>query len=528
MERAFTSPDTCQSDSQSELERRKDPRAAVSPLPQVDGNTLPRTSQWQTVKRCSFGTLSSSLGWFLILLISAVCALAEQRFPPPDFENGHQLPVTATPGPRAFLFQYLDVTVLATCLGLASWLALKRRSRKGLAALSIFSLLYFGFWRKGCVCSIGSLQNVSLALADANYLIPLTVIGFFALPLFFALFSGRTFCAAVCPHGALQDLVLLKPTKLPLWLEQGLSILPFIYLGLGVLFAATGSAFIICQYDPFVPIFRMNGRTVMVLAGVGLLLLGTFIGRPFCRFICPYGALLKVGATLSKWRVRVTPNTCTQCRLCEASCPFGALREPENTATSALKEERRRFAFLLALLPLLVAAGGWLGWRFSVPASMLDPTVQLAEHLARAPESQFKPGPLSPDELALERARRAPDEILISARQIRRKFTFDSSIFGAWVGLVVGVKLISLSLRRQRTDYEPDPGECFACARCFEYCPNELVRRGLPSPLIAAAAIGANAGSGSLMQSSDNVQPTLAPARTDKCSAIPRLKGPAV
>ena len=29
--------------------------------------------------------------------------------------------------------------------------------------------------------------------------------------------------------------------------EQGLSILPFIYLGAGVLFAATGSAFVICQ-----------------------------------------------------------------------------------------------------------------------------------------------------------------------------------------------------------------------------------------------------------------------------------------
>jgi len=34
-------------------------------------------------------------------------------------------------------------------------------------------------------------------------------------------------------------------------------------------------------------------------------------------------------------------------------------------------------------------------------------------------------------------------------------------------------------LRRRRTDYEPDRGECFACARCFKYCPNELVRRGL-------------------------------------------------
>jgi polyferredoxin len=90
--------------------------------------------------------------------------------------------------------------------------------------------------------------------------------------------------------------------------------MPYIYLGAGVLFAATGSAFIICEYDPFVPIFRMNGRTLMVLAGVTLLLLGVFVGRPYCRFLCPYGALLKLGGIVAKWRVRVTPDYCTQCR----------------------------------------------------------------------------------------------------------------------------------------------------------------------------------------------------------------------
>ena len=123
--------------------------------------------------------------------------------------------------------------------------------------------------------------------------------------------------------------MLLKPVKVPPWLEQALSVLPYIYLGAGVLFAATGSAFIICQYDPFVPIFRMSGRTLMVLSGAALLLLGVFVGRPYCRFLCPYGALLKLGAIVAKWRVRVTPDYCTQCRLCEASCPFGAMREPE-------------------------------------------------------------------------------------------------------------------------------------------------------------------------------------------------------
>ena len=418
--------------------------------------------------------------------------LAEQRFPPPEFESGHQLPVATTPAARAVLFQYLDVVVLAACLGLASWLIYKRRSRKGLMALSIFSLLYFGFWKKGCVCAIGSLQNVSLALCDRSYAVPIGVVAFFVLPLVLALFAGRSFCAGVCPHGALQDLVLLKPVKVPPWLEQALSVLPYIYLGAGVLFAATGSAFIICQYDPFVPIFRMNGRSLMVLSGAALLLLGVFVGRPYCRFLCPYGALLKLGSMVAKWRVRVTPDYCTQCRLCEASCPFGAMREPQASPADAqaLAKDRRRLAWMLALLPVLLVGGGWLGHQFGAPASRLHPTVSLADQLVRAEGTVPNLGPQSPDDLALERARQTPKEILTEAAGIRHRFDIGGWIFGAWVGLVIGAKLISLSVRRKRTDYEPDRGDCFACARCFEYCPNELVRRGL-MPATAPALGGA-------------------------------------
>ena len=154
---------------------------------------------------------------------------------------------------------------------------------------------------------------------------------FFVLPLVFALFAGRTFCAGVCPHGALQDLVLLKPVKVPAWLEQALSVLPLHLPGRG------GAVRRHRQRLHHLPIRSvrarssgMSGRTLMVLSGAALLLLGVFVGRPYCRFLCPYGALLKLGAIVAKWRVRVTPDYCTQCRLCEASCPFGAMREPES------------------------------------------------------------------------------------------------------------------------------------------------------------------------------------------------------
>jgi polyferredoxin len=438
---------------------------------------------------------SRTLLRWLLQGVALICwlssAFAEQRFPPPEFEGGHQLPITVTPPARAIVLQYLDVAVLFGALALTTWLIYKRRARKAVLGLSIFSLLYFGFWRKGCVCSIGSLQNVALALFPNGYAIPASVIAFFVLPLVTALFFGRTFCAAVCPHGALQDLVLLKPLKVPAWLEQGLSVLPFVYLGAGVLFAATGSTFLICQYDPFVPIFRMNGRVLMVLAGVALVLLGVFVGRPYCRFLCPYGALLKMAGAVSRWRVRVTPNFCTQCRLCESSCPFGALRQPElnQSRTQDLARDRRRLGWLLLLLPALVCGGAFVGRIFSDTASMVHPTVALASRFVRegSIRADYR-GPSSADQLAIERVRQAPEGLLANAAVIRSKFRPAATIFGGWVGLVIGLKLISLSLWRKQTDYEPDSGACLACARCFESCPNELARRGFAPALVGAAA----------------------------------------
>jgi ferredoxin len=323
------------------------------------------------------------------------------------------------------------------------------------------------------------LQNVALALGDSGYAVPVGVLAFFVLPLAFALFAGRTFCAGVCPHGALQDLVLLKPVKVPSWLEQGLSILPFVYLGAGVLFAATGSAFIVCEYDPFIPVFRMSGRALMVLTGAGLLVLGLFVGRPYCRFLCPYGALLKLAGSVAAWRLRVTPEDCTQCRLCEASCPFGAIRQPESgkPEPEVLAQDRRRLACLLVLLPLLVGVGGWLGGRFSGPASQLHPSVSLAERFVREGDTPPKAGVPTSDDRALERARQNPKELVAEAAAIRHKFCLDGWLFGAWVGLVIGAKLVSLSVRQQRTDYEPDRGACLSCGRCLEYCPHELKRR---------------------------------------------------
>lgn len=422
---------------------------------------------------------------FFLLLFAWLALMApshaEQRFPPPDFESGYVLPGTHTPAARSVSWQYIDTAVLLGALGLATYLVLKKRSRRAVVALSLFSLAYFGFYRQGCICAIGSPQNVALGLADPSYAIPLTILVFFVAPLLVALFAGRAFCAAVCPHGALQDLVLLKPVKVPGWLEQGLSVIPLLYLGAGVAVAATGSAFLICRYDPFVPLFRFSGSLALLLFGGALLVLGMFVGRPYCRFLCPYGALLKLAASVSKWHVTITPDTCTQCRLCENACPYGAIREPELAPLTpqGLRVDRRRLGWQLLVLPAMIAAGAWLGVQLGPTAARIHPTVALGERFLKESAAPVPWGVQTAPALALNRAEQDPKALLTQAVEVRKRFVWAGGLFGAWTGLVIGLKLIGLSVRQRRTDYEPDRGACLACARCFSYCPNERLRCGL-------------------------------------------------
>jgi len=407
--------------------------------------------------------------------------LAAPRFPPPEFtETGHQLPGFTIPLPRGPWLEHLDVMVLLAALMLAAWLALRHRSRRGLVALGIFSVLYFGFWRKGCICSIGSIQNIAQALADSSFGLPTTVLVFGLAPLVFALLFGRVFCSAVCPHGALQDLMLIKPVKVPDWLEQGLRLIPYTYLGLAMIFAATGGGYIICQYDPFVTLFRLSGSALMVSCGIGLLALGMFVGRPYCRFLCPYGALLGLASNVSKWRVRITPDTCTQCRLCEQSCPFGAINKSTvETPSRTVTTDKWRLAAMILLLPVLIGVSGWFGGVTGKALARKHRTVNLAERI-------FERTGKVPDAIlttaVFRRTGASIESLDADARVVRDRYVLAGRLCGVWIALVVGGKLITLAIRRKRHDYEADQTRCVACARCFKSCPQELQRLGLPVP----------------------------------------------
>lgn len=422
-----------------------------------------------------------------LLLLLPAGLQAVDRVPRPQFESGYQLPGLDNPAPRGRLLEYLDVGVLLLALAAAAWLGLRARSREGLFLLGVFAVAYFGFYRKGCVCPVGALQNVALALFDPGYALPVSVLLFFLLPLATALVSGRSFCAGVCPLGAIQDLVVVRALRLPRWLAAPLGFLPVVYLTLAVLLAATGTEFLICRFDPFVSFFRLGGSSELLAYGACFLLLGTVVARPYCRFLCPYGVLLGWLSRLAFRHVTVTPDNCVQCRLCEEACPFDAIRPATAPASSALEastaatspaprgsRERRALGLALLALPLLAGLGALAG-RAAAPAlALLHPEARLAVQVLR--EDAGEPGTTLESE-AFRASRRRPEELQATAAAVRKRFAVATPLAGGFLAAALGLSYLGSFRRRWRSDYEPDRGECFSCGRCFSYCPREHLRR---------------------------------------------------
>jgi ferredoxin len=400
----------------------------------------------------------------------------ELNFPQPEFTTDYDFPKTTVPEPVSNTIQWVDVGVLLIVLSLAAWLAVKRRSRRGLFWLMIFSLLYFGFLKQGCVCPIGSIQNVALSLFDSNYAVPITVTIFFVLPLLFALLFGRVFCASVCALGAIQDLVVIKPIRLPRKLTMALSKIPYAYLGTAIVFAATGTGFVICRFDPFIGFFRLNGNAPYLYLGAGFLIAGIFIARPYCRFFCPYGVLLGLMSRFSWKHLRITPSECIDCRLCEVSCPFDYIDKPN---TGLQRENRkvgvRRLSQLLLMTPVLIALCGWIGHRLSVPMSRYNNTVYLAEQVKA---EELDPALEETLETETYRVMGTPEsELMAKAETIRGQMNLGGWLLGGFLGLVFSMKLIGISVSRTRKDYEVNKPTCFSCGRCCSYCPSDQMHR---------------------------------------------------
>lgn len=408
--------------------------------------------------------------------------LALARFPKPDFTSGYQYPEIIHGMPWESFWSWVDVVLLVSLMSLVAWavqfptfrrlpVAFNRPSRRIIFTVSIVSVLYFGFFRTGCVCSIGSIQNVVLTLANDGYRLPLVVLALFLLPLVFALFFGRVFCAGVCPMGALQELINVRNFRISRAVASALGFFPWIYLGFAILYAATRSQFIICRFDPFVPIFRLSGDVGMIVFGVSLLILSVFVGRPFCRFLCPYGAILGVISSVAAKRVEVTRKPCINCTLCHNACPVDAIRAPyANKGSENRMTGVRRVLLYLVMLPLFTVIGGWMLSSQSDTLSIAHRDVYLYTLLQSDLSSEDMPAEVE----AFHEMGRSMEDLEASVVSVREAYRHWAWFAGALIGFVLGCNLVRLSVKRTRKNYEIEPSACVACGKCFDYCPQNL------------------------------------------------------
>jgi len=393
-----------------------------------------------------------------------------QNFPRPDFNSGYTYPEYHLPVSHEALLSYIDIVILVMLMSFVSWAVIKKQVRWPVILTSVLSVAYFGFFRHGCVCSIGSIQNVALMLASNTYHIPLFVLILFILPLVFAIFFGRVFCAGVCPLGALQELVNIKNYPVSKVVSGILGLFPWIYLGFAILLAATNSRFIVCHFDPFVGIFRLGGEFLILIFGVLLLFLSIFTGRPFCRFICPYGVILSLFSRISFWQVKITKKECNNCQLCHQACPVDAIRAPyENKIKESRSVGVNRILRYMVFFPVMVIAGSLVMYLLSDRFSRVNSQVRLFEMVQA---NERLPQKIQSLELqAFYGQERSTHDLTEQVTEIKRQFRKISAMTGAFFGLIIATTLIRLSVKRTRKQYGIDKTNCVSCGRCFSYCP---------------------------------------------------------
>ncbi len=191
-------------------------------------------------------------------------------------------------------------------------------------------------------CPIGAMQAV---IGSWNFKWAFYVSGFLV---FVGALAGRFVCGWLCPFGLVQELLHKIPFGKKIASFRGdrlLRKLKYVVLLVFVILLPLFLVDILGQGSPWFcklicPAGTLEGGIPLVLLNEGMrsaagwlytwknvLLAGTIvlsvlIYRPFCKYLCPLGAIYSVFNPIAVFRYRVEEGECTRCGTCAHGCPM--------------------------------------------------------------------------------------------------------------------------------------------------------------------------------------------------------------
>jgi polyferredoxin len=150
-------------------------------------------------------------------------------------------------------------------------------------------------------------------------------------------FFRKAFCSWLCPIGSLSEYLALLGRKifrrnfhLYRWLDIPLRGLKYFLLGfflwaISSMTAASIASFMRSDYGLVAAVkmlnfFRFLGETGLIVIAI-LVVTSVFVPNFWCRYLCPYGALLGFASFLSPLRIRREAEPCIDCAKCAKVCP---------------------------------------------------------------------------------------------------------------------------------------------------------------------------------------------------------------
>lgn len=238
---------------------------------------------------------------------------------------------------------------------------------------------------------IGALVSLRywLVTGTVNTVHPAAMVIFLSV-LLMSLLAKKSFCSWLCPVGTLSEafgklgkrlvgrnFAIWRPLDLTLRVAKYLLLLFFVKLIVVDMPVQALSAFLDAPYwavsDVRMLYFftRISVTTVVVLTiltGLSFLYVNFW-----CRYLCPYGALLGLMSMLSPWKIRRDTAACTGCRGCSAACPAAlpvhsseVIRSPECSGCLSCVTHCPEKEILRMVPPL---------WRRPLPAWVFPATV---------------------------------------------------------------------------------------------------------------------------------------------------------